>query len=334
MGNNDIIAFIKNNLNDDFDHNFNYLMSELMHYQKLRGGEEIVSEIIKLFRSELGEAGLKKLNEEVNKSFKVRIAKFNEAIKLLKEKKKSEAQDILVKLIDTFPIKKSKDDVVPVYNFQNLFESLLFTKKVQPQNQFRQINEPIGGYYFHLALIFFEEKDYEESIKMLNQVLEYNPVYVEAYLLKAECYLQEGHNDLFFENIKKALLYSYTRVHLAKCYFLLGRYYLDLENKEIALSFLVMSKHYDQTPFIDGFIQKAVLLTGEFIDFAEPADLIDNFKKVDIQFGPSKEVFEVLDTCVKEARDNNNVKLIKYFLTIMFNLTENQQIKKELDALK
>ena len=31
MANSDIIAFIKNNLNNDFDHDFNYLMSELIH---------------------------------------------------------------------------------------------------------------------------------------------------------------------------------------------------------------------------------------------------------------------------------------------------------------
>lgn len=333
MANNDIIAFIKNNLNGDFDHDFNYLMSELIHYQKLRGGEEVVPEIVKLFKSELGEAGAKKLNEEIGKSFKLRIDKFNEAINCLKNKKRTEAQDILVKLIDTFPVKKSEEDIVPIFNFQNLFESILFTKVVEPQNHIRQVNEPIAGYYFHLAIIMFDEKDYEECLKMLEQVLAYNPVYVEAYLLKSECYLHLGYNNLFFDNIKQALIYSYTRVHFAKCYFLLGRYYLDLSNKELAISFFVVSKHYDQTPFIDEFMKRATSMPGEFIRFNNPADLLNNFNKVNIQFGPSKMIIELLNNCINDSKKNNNLKLLKYFLTLIFNLTQDENYKRELDML-
>lgn len=334
MANSDIIAFIKNNLNNDFDHDFNYLMSELIHYQKLRGGEAIVAEIMKLFKSELGDAGVKKFQETVQASFKARIDKFNEAVKLLKEKKKIEAQDILVKLIDTFPVKKSEEDIVPIFNFQNIFESILFTRAIKPQNHIRQVNEPIAGYYFHLALILFEEKDYEECLKMLEYVLSYNPVYVEAYLLKSECYLQLGYNNLFFDNIKDALLYSYTRVHFAKSYFLLGRYYFELNNKESALSFFVVSKHYDQTPFIDIFIKKATELPGEFIKFNHPADLLNNFNKLNIQFGPSKLIIEQLNNCINDSKKNKNDKLLKYFLTLIFNITQDENYKRELDMLK
>lgn len=334
MVNNEIITFIKNNLNSDFEHDFNYLMSELIHYQKLKGGEMIVQEIIKLFRSELGEEGVKKFNETVQASFKMRIDKYNEAINCLKEKKKTEAQDILVKLIDTFPVKKSDEDLVPIYNFQNTFESVLYTRGVEQKRHIRQVNEPIAGYYFHLAIILFDEKDYEESIKMLDYVLAYNPVYVEAFLLKSECYLNLGFNNLFFDNIKQALAYSYTRPHFAKSYFLLGRYYLDLGNKEAALSFFVVSKHYDQTPFIDIFMKKATELPGEFVRFDKPTDLLNNFNKLNIQFGPSKLIIEQLNICISESKKNSNIKLLQYFLTLMFNLTQDPNIKKELDELK
>lgn len=334
MANSDIIAFIKNNLNNDFDHDFNYLMSELIHYQKLRGGEQIVQEIIKLFKSELGDAGLKKFNETIQASFKARIDKFNEAITCLKEQKRREAQDILVKLIDTFPVKKTEEDLIPIFNFQNVFESILFTRVVKPQNHIRQVNEPIAGYYFHLAIILFDEKDYEECLKMLEYVLSYNPVYIEAYLLKSECYLQLGYNNLFFDNIKEALLYSYTRVHFAKAYFLLGRYYLELGNKETALSFFVVSKHYDKTPFIDEFMRRANALPGEFKGFSNPAELLNNFNKLNIQFGPSKMIIELLNTCINDSKKNDNIKLLKYFLTLIFNITQDEKYKKELEGLK
>lgn len=334
MENNGVIEFIKSNLNHEFEHDFNYLMKELIHYQSLRGGETVVLEIMKLIKSELGEVGENRLKETIQKSFQARIEEFNKAIKLLKEKKTMQAQDILVKLIDTFPVKKTPDDVVPLFNFQNITESLLYTRMINPQNHIRQVNEPISGYYFHLAIILFEEKDYEESIKMLNYVLEYNPVYVEGLLLKSECMLQLGYTNLFFDHIKDALQYSYTRVHFAKIYFLLGRYYLDLGNKEMALSFFVVSKHYDQTPFIDVFIKKASSMPGEFVRFDNPADLLNNFRKVNIQFGPSKMIIEHLNNCISESKKNKNVKLLKYFLTIIYNLTKEEQYKLELEALK
>ncbi len=333
MVNNGIMEFIKNNLNHEFEHDFDYLMKELIHYQKLRGGEEIVKSIIELIKTELGEKGQKKLQETVQKSFQMRINQFNEAINLLKQQKRNEAQDILVKLIDTFPVKKTSDDIVPIYNFQNIFESILYTRQVKPQNQIRQVNEPIAGYYFHLAIILFEEKDYDECLKMLNTVLDYNPIYVEGYLLKAECMLHLGHTNLFFDNIREALLYSYTRAHFAKNYFLLGRYYLELGNKENALSFFVVSKHYEKTPFIDTLFQKAINLPGEFVKFDNPTDLTYNFEKLNIQFGPSKIVIETLNNCISDAKKHNNIKALKYFLNLIVTLTQDEQLKQELEAL-
>lgn len=335
MENKGIIEFIKDNLNHDFEHDFNYLMKELIHYQNLRGGEEIVKEIIKLIKTELGPAGEQKLQENIKKSFNQRIKQFNEAIKLLRENKKSEAQDILVKLIDTFPVKKTDDDVIPLYNFQSIIESILFTKAVDTTAKaIRQINEPITGYYFHLAIILFQEKDYEESLKMLNYVLSYNPVYVEGLLLKAECELQLGYTNLFFENVTLALKYSYTRVHLAKSYFLLARYYLELGNKELTLALLVVSKHYDQTPFVDDFIKKATLINGEFVKFDNPSDLTEKFISANIQFGPSKLIMEVINNCIKEAKEKRNKDMLKYFLNIAYNLTKAEIFKNELEEIK
>lgn len=335
MENNDIMTFIKNNLNHDFEHDFNYLMKELVHYQNLRGGEEIVKEIIKLVKTELGPAGEKRLQENIKKSFDLRIKQFNEAVRLLKENKREDAQNILVKLIDTFPVKKTDDDVIPLYNFQNIMESIIYTKMVAPNTKkIRQINEPIAGYYFHLAVILFEEKDYEESIKMLNYVLSYNPVYVEGLLLKAEAQLQLGYTNLFLDNINLALKYAYTKVHLAKIYFLLGKYYVELGNKSLGLALLVVSKHYDKTPFVDQMIHKATMLPGEFVRFDHPTDLTDQFNQANIQFGPNKTLIEVLNYCVKDAKEKKRTDMIKYFLNILVQLTDDAQLKQELEELK
>ena len=102
MAYDEIISFIRSNLNKDFEHDFNYLLKELVHYQSLPNGEQIVKSIVELMKTELGDAGLKKIKEIELKGLKERIDKYNTGIKLLQERKTTEAQEIFVNLIDTF----------------------------------------------------------------------------------------------------------------------------------------------------------------------------------------------------------------------------------------
>ena len=329
----EIISFIRSNLNKDFEHDFNYLLKELVHYQSLPNGEQIVKSIVELMKTELGDAGLKKLKEIELKGLKERIDKYNTGIKLLQERKTTEAQEIFVNLIDTFGIKFSDD--VPTYNFQNIVESILYTKIVNPNVQrIRQISEPIAGYYFHSALIFFQEKDFEESSKLLDTVLKYNPVYVEGILLKAECCLKEGYSNLFLEYVTDALKVAYTRTHLAKCYFLLGKYYLDLGFKELSMALLIVSKGNEQTPFIDQVIKQAASLSGSFIKFDSPEEIKQQLINNKIQFGPNPQIMVILTKIKEEAKNKNDLKLLKLVLKIQYDLTRNEAIKKELDELK
>ncbi|MBQ8293079.1 MAG: hypothetical protein IJX78_04625 [Bacilli bacterium] len=334
MVNKGVIEFIKNNLNHDFEHDFNYLMKELVHYQSLRGGDEIVKEIKNLIKTELGEEGEKRLVEISKKGFDSRINLYKQALDLIKENKKQEASNILVKLIDTFPVKKKDEDVVPIYNFQNMLESLLCYQEFGAIPSIRQVNEPITGYFFHLAVILFTDKDYEESNKMLDQALAYNPVYVEGLLLRAECHLNLGNTHIFLHNVRLALKLSYRKIHFAKCYFLLSRYYLDLEDKEIATALAIVSRHHEKTPFIDSLIAQINALSKEQVRFTSPKDLTDVFQKANIQFGPSKMVMQTLNGAFNEAKAKNNKALMKYYLTIIAEITNDPKAKKDLEELK
>lgn len=331
MSNNDIITFIKNNLNHDFEHDFNYLLKELIHYQSLVGGKEIVKSILEIIKTDLGEEGLKRLREIETKAYNERINKFNEGIKLIKEQKPQEAQEIFVHLIDTFGIKF--DDDVPVFNFQNIIESIINSKLRDTDiKTFRQIREPIAGYYFHSALIFFQEKDFEESSKLLDKVLEYNPVYVEGLLLKSECCLKEGYSNRFLELVTEALTYAYTRSQLAKCYFLLGKYYLELGFKDLGIALLLTSKGSEATPFTDQLLKNAI--NGGPMPFNSTEEIKEYLVNNNIQFGPNPKVIMIINKIIEEARSKNDVKLLRFLLRIQVGLTKDKKLEKELESLK
>lgn len=331
MVNNDIITFIKNNLNHDFEHDFNYLLKELIHYQSLVGGKEIVKGILEIIKTDLGEEGIKRLKEIETKALNERLNKYNEGIKLVKEHKNKEALDIFVHLIDTFGIKF--EDNVPAYNFQNIIESIINNQLKHPDiKSFRQIREPIAGYYFHCALIFFQEKDFEECSKMLDKVLEYNPVYVEGLLLKSECYLKLGYSNLFLELVNEALTAAYTRSQLAKCYFLLGKYYLDLGFRELALALLITSKGSEQTVFIDTLIKEAT--AGKPLPYETPDKIKECIVNNNIQFGPNPKIITIISKLIEETRKRQDVKLLRFLLRIQVDLTKDKKLENELKSLE
>ncbi len=334
MEKNDIIDFIKNNLNHDFDHDFNYLMKELIHYQSLRGAEQIVPKIIELIKIELGEKGIEKLKENQTKNFEKRYTEYQKAIKYITTDEHQKAEEILVKLIDTFPLKKTPEDTVLSYNFQNIIESELFVQKEPSVKKFRQLAEPVAGYYFHLALIYLAVKDYEESIKLADNILDYNPVLVEAFLLKAECELHLGRVNLFFDNIHQALKYSYKRLHLAKAYMLMGKYYLTLNNKELALALFIMSKHYKDVFTVDALIEQASKISEEVVIFDNPQKLAQVFVLNNIQLGISKDAANTMLKLMELARTKNDQKLLESLLTQYVDVTNNEEAKKELETLK
>lgn len=330
MANNDIITFIKNNLTHDFEHDFNYLLKELIHYQSLVGGEEIVKEIFDIIKTDLGIEGLNRLKEIETKAFNERINKYNEGIKLVREHKNKEALDIFVNLIDTFGVKFSDD--APVYNFQNIVESIINNQLKQPDvKSFKQIREPIAGYYFHCALIFFQEKDFEECSKMLDKVLKFNPVYVEGLLLKSECCLKEGYSNLFLELVNEALTVAYTRTQLAKCYFLLGKYYLDLGFRELALALLITSKGSEQTVFIDSLIKDAA--GGKPLPYESTEKIKECIVNNNIQFGPNPKIIMIISKLIEEARKRKDVKLLRFLLRLQVDLTKDKNLENELKSL-
>ncbi len=332
MENRDVVEVIKSNLNGDFEHDFAYLMKELSHFQRMQGSEAIVKGIIKLIEEHLGEKGQKRIFEIAKQEIGKRQEAYRKVIEFMKNKQFDEALPILTNLIDTFPVKKNENNP-NLFNFQNIFESILYTRCLHPEiTSIRQVEEPITNYYFHMAVILVEKKDFDKAVEMLEHALEYNPIYVEALILEADILRNRGNILMFMERIKEALRNSYDRSHLAKCYFLLAQYFAGLNDKEVAISFAVTAQKFLPIQPLDNFITNLNKMPGGEVRFSSPTEPENIIKNRGFQYGPSREVIETLDRTIIDTQEKRKADLEKYFLHLAYSLTQEKKYKDQIDS--
>jgi two-component system, chemotaxis family, chemotaxis protein CheY len=90
-----------------------------------------------------------------------------------------------------------------------------------------------------LAQVKISRKDYQGSLKILNQIIDENPQFYRSYRLRSDIYLMEKKTDAAISALKSELALN-PRNHLrqallAKCYYQKGRYKLAIEHLRCAL---------------------------------------------------------------------------------------------------
>lgn len=324
---------LEQKLTGDIDKDFMFLISEANHLRKL-GLIEDAQQVLKLFESKFAEEGKKYLMNKAKASYEKRKADYMEMIECEKNNDISKATDILVRLIDTFPIKRQLQENQVLKSFNCLFENIHYENFYNPEKKkIVLLEEPYANYYFHLAFCMAQVEDYDKAMDSLNTCLSYDEVNPDAYFLKASCYYKTGNIDEFFKNISKGMEVSYSKFHLGNAYFQLARYFSSIGDKKTAQVCILMAKNYASTKDLEEVEKEVNKLPGENFKAQNINDIKDTLDSKQIQLGPNPKVLQTLTTALKKSKEKGNKKLIKYFLTILFELTHDQKVKKDLDDL-
>lgn len=333
MNNTDILTAIEKKLTGNLEEDVKFVLKEADHFRKLEA-YEMVSEIIKILEKHYGEEAKKYLFEKAQENLHKRQDMYKEAINLEKQKEYLKAQEIIVKLIDTFPIKRPLGSDVTLVSFNNLFENLYYAINYQNQKKIYRLEEPYSNYYFHLGYILFHLGDYEGAIESLDTAISYNQVFVDAVILRGECYLKLGQTDKFLSAIDAALVDAYNKFQLANVYYLLASYYADIENKELAQACCHLSRNFVQTKELDAVYKKTLEINGPNLNTED----IEGFKKIfddaKIQFGPSVQVLKTIVKIMNDPKTKENPVVEFYFTGLMYELTNDPKFKNKLDELK
>lgn len=329
-----IITNIEKQLTGDMEKDFAFVMREATHFHKLEA-YDMVDAIMKLFNDRYGAEGRSFVLKKLSANLESRKKMYIDAVNLIKKNDYLKAQELIVKLIDTFPINRPLKDNQILLSFNNLFENMYYmTNYNSDKKEVVRLEEPYANYYFHLGYILFNEQDYEEALKMTEKALIYNPLQIDAILLSAECYYKQGEMELFFEAIDHALLDGYNRYQLANAYYLLARYFYSIGDKKMAQGACMLSKNYLSTENINNLQKDIDALSGEALDFHDVEAIKEVFHSHKIQFGPSAKVLATLSRGIAAEKQKDNVLVLYYLLSILFDITKDPSIKKQLDELK
>lgn len=332
MNNNDILTAIENKLTGNFEEDVKFILKEADHFRKLEAFD-LVNEIMKILEKHYGDEAKKYLVEKAKENLKKRQEMYKEVINLEKNKEFLKAQEIIVKLIDTFPTKRPIGPEVKLVSFNNLFEHLYYSINYQKQDKIYRLEEPYANYYFHLGYILYHLNDYEGAIDSLTTAINYNLVFVDAILLRGECYLKLGQTDKFLTAVDEALANAYNKFQLANAYYLLAGYYTDIQNKELAQACCHLSRNFVQTKELDNIYRRTTELPGPDLNTQD----VEGFKKIfdnsRIQFGPNVKVLKTIVKLLNDQKTKENPVVEYYFTTLMAELTNDPQFKKRLEEL-
>ena len=296
--NNDIIEVIEKNLTGDFDHDFEYLMKEASHFQKMKGSEAIVKAILDLFQKHLGEKGRERMMEIASSQIKMRQSQYKKALDEIKNKNYTEASSLLTNLIDTFPFNRY-DKQTDNKQFNHIVERILYKQQNNITNV-HQYEEPVSVFYYQLAITFRETNDLQGTLEMLDKAIELNPVCFDYLVLKADTLKRLGNVRGFIENMCKALSYAFLTMQFARGYFLLAAYYEEIGNLELAYYLYERTTLYsDMNLSIDKL--REIKAKDHKIVSKSMTEVDEILKAYNIPLVPTKEVLKAIKTVLVDT---------------------------------
>jgi len=313
-----------------------FLMNECEKYKAHEYANEIISAIGRLIYDILPDdekgkinqitnnqsIGLKKHLQEIN--FLVSQRNFDKALEII--------ESLIRKIEDTGWY--LNDDKCEYYCFNHIFEEIIFQEIFKPEKEIKQIPENYAEVYFLYGNILFEIKRYDEAKIFLEKAISYNPVNTEYLFELGEVYKIKKDWNIYLRINRDCLKYAYSGKSIARCYRNYGYYFFEEEKYDTAIVFYFLSISFDKDDMVAhselNFISNK---TGLEIKCPDPQSMINILKENDIQFGANDLILNIAYSIGLEAHKNNNYEMAEYFYNVVFDLTNDEEIKKLIDKL-
>lgn len=245
-----------------------------------------------------------------------------------------QAAKILERAVETIETEPQYQDGTDfeLHTFREPFEDVLYRELYQPKKEVRNVFEPVGEIYLQYASALFELQRYEDAILAIQKAIRWSPTYAKNFFEYLELIKQSGDLEEFFRLTIETFRIAFVPQDIARCYRNLGYYFLQAQKYGEALACIVMSTNFDpdnkQAQQLLYFIQE----TGGR-DVPEPSyEALEAYgRQYGFPVGASQEVLSLSYTYAKQYEEMGNREGMKYFYTILYNLTGDEEIKAILD---
>lgn len=330
MENKEILENIKKNLTGKKEEDVSYLHSELRKYQ-MENNFNVAFGIQLLLFNYLTEEEKEKLNQGANAMLQDHKNKYEKAKELLNYGDIEKAKRIFIELFDSYE-KVGVLEGANFYDFPEPIELFLYLPKLR-NIKIKRLPEPVVYYAYQIASIYLEQEDIYNAIVYLEKALLFNPIcqYILQELVDRLMMISEY--ERAYEHLKVSLKYAYTKNQLAYCYKKLGQYFKINQKYDLSIASYALSNLYIEDTENKIKIKEIVDIVGP-IHFSSSDEIINLFKSVDLNYGPSKEVLATLKEYTKISKERKDYKTLKYILNIAISLTNQDYFKNELESLR
>ncbi len=331
-----IMSEINSGLTGEPEKDLAFLNEQSEKYKNHKYSKEILRACGRLMYDVMPDDVRKKL-EKLTNDYSARIDdSLNQAEQFILKKDFDKAlkviEDLIFELDENQPYRD--DEVSEYYNFEEYFEEVLFKEFNNPEKEIRRVSVPYTRIFNMYGYILYELDKFEEAKKCLEIGLGWNPV---SFKLMAEyCEILKIKDDMenFFKLTLNAFKIAFRPQNVARCFRNLGYYFAGKELYSEAKVAYIMSLQFERD---SEQALKELYYVDEKTNHQLEKPPIEKVKVYSEEYGfPIGADLDVLNLAFekgKEGLEKRNPGLARYFFTILYDLTNDPDIKAALDKL-
>lgn len=330
----EIIDEIKSQLTGNDEEDRKYLQEQMEKYKEHKLAKEIIKECARMLFDLLPINTQTRLSDAIEDEKEKTAEKIKKIRKCVAERKLDDAMEQCINLIDEVESTHffNEDEVSEYYSFDNLFKRILFEHYHKTQKEIRESGIPYDEIYYIYGNILFELKRYDEAKVYLEKALKWNPTssviafeYIELFKVKKDY-------ETFFKLTKDHFKYAFQRKDLARCFRNYGYYFIEKQDYIPAITCYLFSELYDQNDIAENQI-KYIKSKDETADV--DVELIEKYaEKYGFETRASKETIYMAYAWAKKAIEEERKDFAIYFLSIVDDLIDDEEVKETLKKLK
>ena len=330
-----IINEINSGLTDDTQHNYSYLLEQAEKYKQHPMSHEILKEIERKINEVLPNDNKTELSKAINLDLNSLNNKIGEANNYILQRNYELAKKILHEYLETVLDVYNEDQIARYFSFKDIIEFYCSKEKLNIQKKVVWINLRIDVAYKLLAYIASEENNFSQAIDYLEKGLYFNPMNPEIRFEYAELYKMQNDMNKMYELTKTIYDYIYDPVMLAKYYRLLGYYFVEKENYDVAYSLYAISIYYDNNEMAHHEINYIKQQTGNPGFEKTTAEILILLKQQNISITISESnLTQLRNLSIEKQVIEKQPALIKYLNNVIDIFTTQINDATEIKGLK